>query len=533
MDNSTNSNSDWLADDVVPTVAEPTLLTPWSLLVVDDEADVHTVTRMALRKVTYKGRPLEIVSAYSAQEGLAALRDGPEFALVLLDVVMEEPDSGLKLARQIRGELNNALIRIVLRTGQPGQAPEQSVIVDYDINDYKAKTDLTSQRLFTTVIAALRAFEGLKSIETNRLGLEKILEATSNLYQLDSLKELASGVLTQVGGILSFGPDGLLCVMRDKSDHAETDPQVIAVAGQAKHGHQAPLERTALPADHRWAPLIFQAFSDRKNVFGHPVSVFYFESSYGHQFAMALCAPRPLADFEFALLKVFCNRISAAFDNLHIFGLLHATEEATVVALADLAEFRDATTGGHVRRVCRLTNAIAQELQAEGKFADIMTPAFMNHVGVGSILHDVGKVATPDAVLFKPGRHTPEERIIMEQHAMVGETALASAARMIEGVSSLSIGAQIAGGHHEHFDGRGYPRGLRGQDIPLAARIVAIVDVFDALLHSRPYKEAWPYDTVIAYLLERRGTQFDPDVLDALLKFLDRDKPTWIIEEGH
>jgi HD-GYP domain-containing protein (c-di-GMP phosphodiesterase class II) len=339
-----------------------------------------------------------------------------------------------------------------------------------------------------------------------------------------------------VGAILNFGPDGLLCVMRNKSDLQDTHPLVIAMTGQAIHSHSTqttPDEREKLSPEHRWAPLIHQAFRTHKNVIGHPVSIFYFESSYGHHFAMALCAPRPLADVECALLKVFCNRISAAFDNLHIFGLLRATEEATVVALADLAEFRDATTGGHVRRVCRLTNAIASELHASGKFAKTMTPAFMAHVGVGSILHDVGKVATPDAVLLKPARLTAEERAIMERHATVGEEALASAARLIEGVSSLSLGAEIAGGHHEHYDGRGYPRGLRGDAIPLAARIVAIVDVFDALLHSRPYKEAWPYDTVIAYLKERRGTQFDPDVLDALLKFLDTERPDWIVQAGH
>ena len=95
------------------------------------------------------------------------------------------------------------------------------------------------------------------------------------------------------------------------------------------------------------------------------------------------------------------------------------------------------------------------------------------------------------------------------------------------------MGAQIAGGHHEHFDGNGYPRGLKGHAIPLAARIVAVVDVFDARLHRRPYKEPWPLDTVLAYLHERRGAQFDPDVLDALQAFLDRGQPDWIIGEDH
>jgi len=121
----------------------------------------------------------------------------------------------------------------------------------------------------------------------------------------------------------------------------------------------------------------------------------------------------------------------------------------------------------------------------------------------------------------------------MEGHALIGETVLAHASSTVEGVSSLSIGAEIAGGHHEHFDGNGYPRGLKGEDIPLAARIVAVVDVFDALLHSRPYKAAWPLPEVLAYIGGRSGSQFDPDVVHALLRFLDVDKPDWIIAEGH
>ena len=138
---------------------------PWRVLVVDDDADVHAVTRLALRNVSFKGRELELFSAYSGAEGFRLLRDTADIALVLLDVVMETEDAGLILARRIREELDNQTVRVVLRTGQPGQAPEQRVIIDYDINDYKAKTELTTQRLFTAVISALRAYETLTMLE--------------------------------------------------------------------------------------------------------------------------------------------------------------------------------------------------------------------------------------------------------------------------------------------------------------------------------------------------------------------------------
>lgn len=523
-----NDNDDWLVDDSASEPA-PQALKPWRLLVVDDEPDIHAVTRLALGKVAFKGREIEVLSAYTGAQGYDMLARESDIALVLLDVVMETEDAGLRLVKRIREELHNNLVRIVLRTGQPGQAPEQQVIVDFDINDYKAKTELTTQKLFTTVISSLRGYEGLVTIDANRRGLNRILEASSNLYQISSLKELASGVLTQVGAILSFGAEGVLCVMRNNTPGANHVPMVMASTGESTHLQ----EQMVLPSDHPWAPVIGQTFHDRKSNFTDLVDVLFIEAAHGHQFAVAFSPPWPLGDLERSLLNVFCDRIAAAFDNLHMFGQLKTTQEATVIALADLAESRDATTGGHVRRVCKLTDAIAAELKAANKFPQETTTTFMSFVGIASILHDVGKVATPDAVLLKPGRHTPEERKIMEEHATIGETVLRRASYLVEGESTLSMGALIAGGHHEHFDGNGYPRGLKGDDIPLAARIVAVVDVFDALLHSRPYKQPWPLPDVMTYLHERRSTQFDPDVLDALQAFLDRGQPDWLIGEGH
>ena len=164
----------WLIDDD-PVEAGPAIgaKKPWKILIIDDEKDVHAATRLAIKDIRYKDRSLELFSAYSALEGYEKMREHPDTALVLLDVVMETDDAGLALVSRIRNELRNTTSRIVLRTGQPGQAPEQQVILEYDINDYKTKTELTVQKLFTTVISSLRAYENLLSIEKNRQGLGK------------------------------------------------------------------------------------------------------------------------------------------------------------------------------------------------------------------------------------------------------------------------------------------------------------------------------------------------------------------------
>ncbi len=147
---------------------------PWRILIVDDDVDVHVVTKFALSNTHFQGRRLSFLHAYTGAEALAVMRGTADIAMVLLDVIMETPEAGLQLARQVREELHNDLVRIVLRTGQPGQALEHSIIVDYDINDFWCKADLTTRKLFTTVISSLRAYATLKAAAAERdaLGVE-------------------------------------------------------------------------------------------------------------------------------------------------------------------------------------------------------------------------------------------------------------------------------------------------------------------------------------------------------------------------
>jgi response regulator RpfG family c-di-GMP phosphodiesterase len=506
---------------------------PMRVLIVDDDLDIHAVTKLSLRGVKFKGRPLELLSAFSAVEAFEVLKRYSDIALVLLDVVMESHDAGLRLVGRIRGELDNQLVRIVLRTGQPGQAPEQQVIIDYDINDYKGKTELNKQKLFTTVITSLRAYESLLTIERSRIGLGKILEGAGNLYQIHSLREFASGVLHQVCAILDIGADGVLCVLRGGAmgsvmggaTGSDCIPNVVAATGI--YGTLA--ENKEMPADHPHSEMITKALREKHSQFEHPIDVLFIHTQQGHDFAISVTPPWPLIGIQRELLEVFCSRIAAAFDNLYLFGQLRKAQEATVVALADLAEFRDEGTGSHVRRVQRLTEEIASKLKLKSAYQNEISTELLEMIGFASILHDVGNVSLPDDILQKPGIHTDEERIVMQTHAQIGEMILERASKMVDGTSYLTLGAEIAGGHHEHFDGGGYPRGLKGNAIPLSARIVAVVDVFDALLHRRPYKEPWPFKETVNYIRDRRGLQFDPEVVDALCAIVEHEPHDWMM----
>ena len=157
-----------LHDDDDPSAALAQEAPPWRILIVDDDVDVHVVTKFALRDTSFQGRRLSFLHAYSGAEAIALLRNTSDIALILLDVIMETNDAGLRVARQVREDLHNDLVRIVLRTGQPGQALEHSIIVDYDINDFWCKADLTTRKLFTTVIASLRAYSTLAAALAER-----------------------------------------------------------------------------------------------------------------------------------------------------------------------------------------------------------------------------------------------------------------------------------------------------------------------------------------------------------------------------
>ena len=174
----------------------------WRILIVDDEPDVHRATELALKEVSIEGRQIEFVHAYSAQEARTRLAENTDLAVMLLDVVMETPDAGLQLIRHVREELGNRSLRVILRTGQPGYAPEIETIRAYDINDYKTKSELTRVRLFTSLTVAIRSYWQIHQLEANRRGLEMILAASADLVQLRGLRQFAEGVVTQLCALL-------------------------------------------------------------------------------------------------------------------------------------------------------------------------------------------------------------------------------------------------------------------------------------------------------------------------------------------
>lgn len=484
-----------------PAVAEHSKksnLAPWKVLLVDDEVDVLAVTHIGLKDFRFMGRSLQFIDAHNAAEARDCLQREDNIAVALIDVVMETDDAGLKLVEHIRNKLGNRLTRLIIRTGQPGVAPEREVVERYDIDDYKDKTELTAQKLFTTMRTAIKGYHDLIVLDGNRRGLEKILDAAPALYHPNSMREFFEGVLTQVIGLCNLGGNscmtsingGLIITADEKQaivqfsqGHFETDAEthqqmVKRCINALQKGESLP---TDLPDKVEAIPLI----ADNR-CFG----------------MICLEYTTPLSQTDQHLIRIMANQSAAAFQTLQLYEDLRAMHRQAVRMLAIAAEYHNHETGEHINRIQHYTEQMALQMG--------FSPEQAEQIGLDSILHDIGKVAIPDAILQKPKPLSQEEFDIIKKHPSYGLDILKNGEK-------FETAQQIAHYHHERWDGTGYPCGLKGEEIPLVARIVSVVDVFDALVNKRAYKKAWSVADALNELRHNAGTQFDPDVVEAFL----------------
>ena len=482
----------------------------WKIMIIDDEIEVHHVTRLALKRIVFEDKNIEFISAYSAREAKELLQKQEDIAVILLDVVMEEEDAGLTLAHYIRNELNNKLVRIILRTGHPGQAPEEKVILDYDINDYREKTELTTQKLQSTMITALRSFRDLSIIDMSRRGLHKMIESSATIFEFQSLGKFASGVLTQLVALLRLQPSSLYCqtsafTARRKGRDLD-EFYILAATGNFESSVGCVLEECV--SVRIWKDLQ-TAFQKKQSLYYSDRMVIYCSSKQGVENLIYFEGIHTLMEWEQNLIELFILNVSVAFDNLYLIGEVTDTQKDIILALGEVAEARSLETGHHVKRVAEVAKILGLHYGFSQDEAEILR--------IAASIHDLGKLAVADSILNKPGKLTTEEFTVMQQHAQLGYEMLKNSDRYI-----LQMAACIALEHHEHYDGTGYPHGLKEEEIHIYSRIVALSDVFDALGNRRIYKKPWPLSEIIEYIRDQRSKQFDPILVDIFLENLEQ-----------
>jgi len=475
----------------------------WHVLVVDDEIEVHSVTKLALKNTEILGKKLKIHSADSAKQAKDILQNNIPFAMAIIDVVMETDKAGLDLISWIREVHNDHQIRLVLRTGQPGQAPEKEVIANYDINDYKEKTELTSTKLFTLTYACLRAYRDIKALYDNKKGLERVINSSNKIFVHQSIKGFIQGVLEQLCALSHIDAGAFFSnVNFIAASHGESNSKIIAATG-----------RFSAFLNHPLTDVIGELGDGTLEDIGNQVGQYFgdnyfigvYESHLDGNNLFFMEGIDDINNLDRQLIEVFGTNIGVAFDNQAMFEEVELTQREMIYRMSEAVESRSKEISNHVKRVALTCQYLARVIGMNEQEVELLYKA--------APLHDIGKIAIPDHILNKPGKLNDDEWQKMKTHAQIGFDILASS-----GLKVLSAGAIVAEEHHENWDGSGYPKGKKGEGIHIYGRIAAIADVFDALVNKRCYKPAWSIVETMDFFREMTAVKFDPKLVELLFK---------------
>ncbi len=476
----------------------------WKVLIADDEQDVHTLTKTVLKEFEYKGKGIEFISTYNEEDTITTLKENKDIAMILLDVVMDSDDSGLKVAKRIREELKNNFIQIILRTGQPGSAPESDVVVNYSINDYKEKTELTSKKLITTIITALRSYKTLKSLEASKRGLQQIIDASENLFDDSSSKLFTQGILTQIISLLKLNHDAVLVEHIDSLTIQKDNEEFSIINSAGTFEGIDKFEQLSEDIQN----LIAQAIKTGKSIFKDNICLGYLELEPNRSNIIYISNYEKLKQIDKNLIEVFFKHTTISLNNLKLNEEMFTTQKKLIEVLGQVVEKRYVDDPNHIKRVAEMSYLLAKHIELDEEQAKTLK--------IVSPMHDVGKIGISDAILLKPGKLTKEEFEEMKEHTTIGYNILKDTQK-----ETLNIAATVAYEHHEKWDGTGYPRGLKGEEISIYGRITAIVDVLDALANKRCYKDAWVAEDIKNYITEMSGTQFDPNLVEKMIENFD------------
>lgn len=477
----------------------------WRVLIVDDDESVHQVTRLVLADAEIEHRKLDIVSAYSSKEAKEILLKDDTFCMAFVDVVMETDHAGLELVEWIRKEIKNQSIRLVLRTGQAGTAPEAKVIKQFDINDYKEKTDFTANKMITTVYASIRAYRDIVTIQRSLDAFKKLIEATHDLLKISQLKNFGSAALNHLLALMNVESSALY-IARTKTDFAyQSTSSIIACTGKYICESDS-LEKSTINTEVK--KRIQQVFLEEKHYRDNSCFVGFYRTTSHAASVLYIEFENDDEHFKANLAELFATNVALILESLTKQKEIEKTQKELLFIVGEAVEARSKETGAHVHRVAILCEMLAQKLGLDERFVEA--------IRLAAPLHDLGKIGIPEQILHKPGKLEGEDWEVMKSHAKLGADILDKSS---EHISKLA--ASLAHYHHENWDGTGYPDGLKGEEIPIEARIMAVADVFDALGSKRCYKEPWPEDEIKAFLLEQSGKKFEANMVNILIENFD------------
>ncbi len=495
-------------------IRDPYFMPPYQVMVVDNEEVTHQITAAALQNLYFENQKVQLIHLYSMEDAKLYIDSNSEIvAVLLLDDAMENDEAGLKLVKYIREDLNNSMTRIILRTRQPGTAPDERLMVEYDINDFRLKTELASNNLVSMVLACLRNYRDINRINYFRNGLERAIKSTSILFGYDclNLSEFLGDLVKRVANVNNASDMLVIRKRPSKDGRSGMDEYTVLLATgvlKALEGADAGQIERELEIDLSSVANIDQQLvvcepgGKRTGccfVGQHTPTVKNHEESYLY------IVTGEINDISEKYINLFLRNLSLALDSYLMKQDADDALSEILKRVSGIVEVRDGETGNHVVRVSAISCLIAMQVGMEKHE--------MRDFRIASMMHDVGKIGVKDSVLLKPGRLTPEEFEHIKTHTLIGGRLFENARHPM-----ARMAGAIAMYHHERWNGTGYPCGLAGEEIPVYARIVSIADVFDALTNDRVYKKAWPMHRAKSYLQEQSGEMFDPRLVSVFME---------------
>lgn len=479
----------------------------WNILVIDDSNFIHILFKEILKDFEFEGKAINILSAYNAKEAMTMLTKRKDIAVIFLDIFLDKKHSGFKLSKYIREILGDSTTRIILMTDKGNAKVQEDAILNYNINGYEDKDNLFNDKLYVVLISALRSYSDILHIENNSQVMEQVVDYSTKLLGLDSLDKFLSYALCYLSTVINQCRREKCRVngMVSLKTLDQTGPRIVK--GLGKYEKSTGKNPRDILSDQD-CQLVDRVDGKRDFMIMENKYISYFKSSSGAEALVFLEIKENLDHLDRELLNVFNRNILAAFESLCVHREIEKTQREILFLLGEVTEARSEETGDHVKRVSEYCRILSEHYGLPSRDTMLLTMA--------APIHDIGKVAIPDSILMKPGKLSPEEFNTVKEHTSVGYNILKYSNRDI-----LKAAAIIAHEHHERYDGKGYPRGLKGEEIHIYGRIVAVADVFDALGSPRVYKKAWVMDDILNYFRRERGKHFDPKLVDILFDKLD------------
>jgi response regulator RpfG family c-di-GMP phosphodiesterase len=481
----------------------------WNILIVDDEPEVHAVTKLALNDFVFDNKCLNFISAYSGKEAKEKLNEYNNISVVFLDIVMETDDAGIDVVKYIRNTIKNKKSRIILRTGQPGTYPERDIVENYDINDYKNKTELSAQKLRTSISSSLRSYKDIVNLSKYQNIIKNTVANFGFLLKIDDHERFNSMSLKRTIRLINELYENQVL---DYFTIDKTNNKNYKIENQTEYYKNINWTNFDEYNCKDLQSKILESIDIQNHIIYNNYIIIYYggrPNDIDFYNRVIVIETEELINNEVAdcisLLSITLNNL---FQNMILKKEIRDSQTEIINLLGEAIETRSKESGNHVKRVAKVSKVIALGMGFSEQEATLIETA--------SPLHDLGKIGISDVILNKKGKLTENEINKMRTHVDIGYDILKTSKH-----KAFKYAAIIAKEHHEKWDGTGYPDKLKGDSINILGRITALSDVFDALMSHRCYKKSWSFEDAIELIKNEKGKHFDPDIVDVFLQNID------------